>query len=315
MNRIVLVSLFVPAIALSDPRHVLVLKSEGGDPAIRAKVDAQIVKLAKNLDGNVEAGEINLTDAAVAAGCAATDPACKDEVLATLGVDEIVATTVTSGPVETKVTVRRLAKGVPPQSTQSTIPSNQPIDARLATEVGPMFGVKPTPTIAPTPPSPPTPPAKPPTPDNPTVPPPTTAAPTRTAQVGVTAAPDGTIAQPPAPEGDNRKLALTGIIGGGTLVVLGVVMWAEASSTQNDINNAPIKTVNDFHHLQDLENQGDAYALAGNLMFFGGLALGAVSGYFYVRDHRRAHERGTARIAPTVFRHGAGLTLTFGGAR
>jgi hypothetical protein len=324
MKRIVLASIFIPAIAFADPRHVLVLKSEGGDAAYRSRIDAQVLKLAKNIDGNVESGEITLTDAAAATGCAITEASCRDEVLATLGVDEIVATTITPGPVETKITVRRIAKATREQNAQSTIASNQPIDAKLAADVGPIFGVRApatAPPVTPPPPRPPTPtqpPAPLPTSTGAQVPPPHEAVPPRTAQATtVTGAPDNTIppAQPTERDGrGNQKLAFAGIVGGGVLVVLGIVMWAEASGVQGDINNARTVNVVDFRHLQDLESSADGYALAGNLMFFGGAALGAVSGYFYWRDHRRA-ERRTARVAPAVFRHGAGLTLTFGGAR
>jgi hypothetical protein len=129
----------------------------------------------------------------------------------------------------------------------------------------------------------------------------------------VTAAPNN---QVPPPEGhaDHHKLELTGMAVGGSLVVLSVVMWAEASSTQNDINSAPTRTHADFVHLQDLENSADTYAALGNVMFIGGLAVGAVSTYFWWRD-RKSGSTQQARIAPAVFDHGAGLTLSFGGAR
>ena len=87
---LILVSVLAPAIALADPHHVLVLRREGGgDAALHAKVDAAVLKLAKNIEGNVEMGEITLTDAAAATGCTLTEATCKDEVLATLGVDEM----------------------------------------------------------------------------------------------------------------------------------------------------------------------------------------------------------------------------------
>ena len=307
MKRLLIITIAsLPAIAIAEPHHVLVLRSEGGgDAALHAKVDAAVLKLAKNVEGNVEMGEITLTDAVAATGCSLSDASCKDEVLGTLGVDELVATTITPGPVETKVTVRRLAKGSAAQNGASTIPSNQPLDAKLAADVGPLFGVKATPLpVEPT--------ITPPPPTNPppvTPPPPTTG--TTFGSTTDQAQPQPLPPAPPA-EHDNRKLELAGIVGGGVLVIAGIVLWGEAASTQNDITNAPVKTVGDFHNLQNLESQGDAFALGGNIVFFGGVALAAVSGYFYWRDHRRA-ERRTARVAPVVFPHGAGVTLTFGG--
>jgi hypothetical protein len=49
-------------------------------------------------------------------------------------------------------------------------------------------------------------------------------------------------------------------------------------------------------------------------MFVGGLAIGAVSTYFFWRDRKSASTQ-QARLAPAVFDHGAGITLSFGGAR
>jgi hypothetical protein len=142
------------------------------------------------------------------------------------------------------------------------------------------------------------------------------ATPPRTADATdtVTAAPNNTIPPAEPHEGGNRKLELAGLVGGGVLMVVGIGMWAAASSTQGDINNASTKTVADFHNLQNLESNADTYALAGNLAFFTGVAVAAVSGYFLWRDHRRGEQR-TARIAPAVMGRGAGVTLTIGGAR
>ena len=130
----------------------------------------------------------------------------------------------------------------------------------------------------------------------------------------MSAAPNNEVSGPPEGHADNRRLEVMGIAAGGALVVLGLVMWAEADSTQSDIENAPTRTPNDFKNLRDLENTGDTYATLGNIAAIGGLALGAVSGYFYWRDRHRATSR-HARLAPTVFDHGAGVTLTIGGAR
>jgi hypothetical protein len=89
-------------------------------------------------------------------------------------------------------------------------------------------------------------------------------------------------------------------------------MWGQASGTQSDIDNAPAKTVADLQNIQKLEKQGDSQAGAGNLFFIGGLVLGGVSTYFFIRDRGRRHDRVTT-ITPTVFPHGAGLALTIGG--
>ncbi len=304
-------------LAAADGHHVLVLRAEGSaDAGTRSKVDTQVLKLAKNVEGNVEAGDISYSDATTAAGCASpTDAACRDEVLATMGADEIVITTVNTAPGGVKVDVKRIAKGNAPREATTTIPAGQPPDAKMNAEIGPMFGLAaPPPPVAEAPkPSPPPPP--PPAADKPATPPP----PTRTAQAGgdtgVTGAPNGQVAPPP-PEGEtgNRRLELTGLAVGGGLVVVGAIFWAEASSTQSDINSAPTRSPKDFQNLMNLESRGDTYAMLGNVMFIGGVAVAAVSAFFYIRD-RRAHRAQTARLAPAVFDHGAGLTLSFGGGR
>jgi hypothetical protein len=323
MKRALLLTLVLGAhVASADPHHTLVLKPDGNASAdTRAKVDAQIGKLAKSLGGNVEAGEISFNDATAMVGCSPSESSCKDQVLDTLGVDEIVVTTVSASGGETKVTVRRIAKTGMPKEQSTTIPAGQSPEAKVASDIGPLFGVTAapppvdTPAVADKP-------AAPPPEDKPPVETPAPAAttnttppaPVQTAQVDtVTAAPNNQI---PPPEGqpDHRRLELTGMAVGGGLVGLSLILWAEAASTQSDIDAAPTKTHADFVHLQDLESSADAYASLGNVMFLGGLAVGAVSTYFWWRD-RKSGSTQQARIAPAVFDHGAGITLSFGGAR
>jgi len=97
------------------------------------------------------------------------------------------------------------------------------------------------------------------------------------------------------------------------MVLLGVLWWGAASGTQNDINNAPTKTAADLAHLRDLENKGDGQAGLGNVMFIGGVALAAVSTYFFWKDSRQRHSQ-QAHIVPTVSPHGAGIAFVIGGS-
>jgi hypothetical protein len=298
-------------VAAADGRHVLVLRAEGtADAGTRSKIDVQVLKLAKNVEGNVEAGDISYSDATTAAGCASpTDASCRDEVLATMGADELVVTTVNTAPGGVKVDVKRIAKGNAPREATTTIAAGQPPDAKMNSEIGPMFGVAaPPPPVAEAPKPPPT--TTPPPTDKPATPPP----PTRTAQVdnGVTAAPNGQVPPPAEGQSGSRRLELTGMGVGASMVLLGAVFWAGAAATQSDINSAPVRSPKDFKNLQDLESRGDTYATLGNVMFIGGAAIAAVSTFFFIRD-RRAHRAQTARLAPAVFDHGAGLTLSFGG--
>ena len=99
MRALVIAILCFAQVALAGPHQVLVLRSEGtADTSSRTSIDSHVLRLAKNLDGKVEAGDITFTEAAAVVGCNPSDAGCKDEVLSTLGVDEIVATTVTATP-------------------------------------------------------------------------------------------------------------------------------------------------------------------------------------------------------------------------
>src|SRR5439155_23846920 len=152
MKRVLLLFLAATGVASAESRHVLVLRAEGNaDAGARSKVDTQVLKLAKNIEGNVEAGDISYADATMAAGCPSpTDPACKDEVLATMGADEIVVSTVSNGPGgELKVSVKRLAKGSASREASTTVPGGQPPDAKMNADIGPMFGLVGAPKPAP----------------------------------------------------------------------------------------------------------------------------------------------------------------------
>ena len=298
-------------LAHAAPNQVLVLRSEGtADMASRTSIDTHVLRLARHLDGRVEAGEITLTEAAAAVGCDPSDAACKDEVLATLGVDEIVATTVTASPTGLNVTVRRLSKGNAPRVAQTTVPSGVRPDAKLDTDIGPLFGVATAPPpIVDDRPSPAAPPVAP-SPVRPE-PPPTT---DTTAMGGttVTAAPAGAIGPPPEGAPKSRRIEKIGMATGGAFVLLGFLMWGGASDKQDQIDRADVDTAADFRHLQQLEEEADALAGAGNFFFLVGAAVGGVSAYFYWKAGKQSTQ--TARVTPAVFPGGAGVTLTLGGA-
>lgn len=321
-------------LAYAAPRHVLVLRAEGNaDAATRGNVDGQIAKLAKQLDGNIELGEITFTDAAAAVGCSGSEAQCRDEVLGMMGVDELISTSVTAMPSgDVRILVHRIPKGAATRDAQTTVPAGQALDAKLASEVGPIFGVKakpgattPPPVVTNTttlpPPPPPastaplatsTPPAGAPVGAFGNAPGPAQpAAPVRTAQYDPNATPMTGSPTTVQPDEGRTTRGTTGLAVGGGLIVLSVILWAEASSVQGDINAAPTRTPADFKNLADLEAKGDAYSGLGNLTFLGGLVVGGISGYLFWKD-RRAHHTSQARLTPTLVDHGFGLAFTYG---
>lgn len=307
MKRALALCLLVcTTVAHAAPHTVLVLRAEGSaDAATRTSVDSHVLRLAKHIDAKVDAGDITLTDAAAAAGCNAADASCKDEILMTFAVDEMVTTTATATPGGVTVTVRRLTKGTAPKAAQTTFATGAAPEASLDADIGPLFGLaakQPAPDPQPQPQ---------PTPE-PTTPPATAQPPVDTvAQMHPEPAPMLT-----TPEGvrPDRRLQKIGMAAGAGLVLLGIVMWGAASSKQSEIDDAPVNTPADFVRLRELEQDADGLAGGGNLFFLGGVALGGISAYYYWKKGRLARAQ-TARITPTVFPHGAGVVLTFGGAR
>jgi hypothetical protein len=306
------VSLLQIPLAIAEPHKLLVLKSEGhADGATRAKVDAAIVKLARVGDPEASAGEMSFSDAATAVGCKPETNACKDEVLGMLAVDEMVITNITPKPGGLEVAVHRVAKGGAARDATTMIAnasaadqldglaplfgaaSPPPAEISTTPPVGPEEPVGPAPTTA-------TPAALP-----PSLPPPTS--------IGNEPAGFGPVADDPgAPR--RHRLEMAGFIGGGAMMLLGVVLWAGASSTQSDINNAPTQSATDLKHLRDLESRADGYATWGNLFFVGGAIVGGVATFYYIRDRRRGNTSAQhALLTPAVFDHGGGLALSFGG--
>jgi hypothetical protein len=332
----------VPRLAAAEPHKVLVLQSEGrADAGLRAKIDAAIARLAGAAHLQASVGELTFADAATAVGCRPDAPSCKDEVISMLSVDEIVLTTVTQKPGGVEIAVQRIARGgaerdatmllatgASPDKLEGISPLfSDPLDATRGRVNGPALPGHPPAggnisplsidrpaAPAPAAPAPPVPPAiaaRPPAEPAPGVPAPTAVAP------APPAVPETAPTGPAAPPADqaaprDRRLELAGMIGGGGMLVLGLVLWGAASSTQDDINNAPATTRQDLANLRDLESRGDIYAAAGNVLVATGAVVGGIATYLYIKDRRAAGAK-VARLVPTVLDHGAGLVLTLGG--
>lgn len=309
--------------AAAESHKLLVLQSEGRtDAATRAKIDAAIVKLATAAEPQTSAGELNFSDAATAVGCKPEAATCKDEVLGMLAVDEIVITTVTPKPGGIEIAVRRVTKGGASRDATMLLASGTPPDKLDG--IAPLFGVKPA--AHPAPATPPAPAAKPPAPPAPAITTtghpagePVIPAPTAVKQVPpqppiATQNAGQPMSPPPADQSNTRRhqLEIAGMAGGGGMVVIGLLLWGAASSVQGDIDKAPTTTQQDLTNLRNLESKGDGYAGLGNLFTIGGLVIGGIGTYFYIKDRRTAPTT-SARLMPTVFDHGAGVVLTFGG--
>ena len=309
--------------AHAEPHKVLVLQSEGrADAAIRAKIDAAIVKLAKVNEPLTSAGDISYSDAAAAVGCKPEVASCKDEVLGTFAVDELVITTVTPKPGGLEVAVRRVGKGGASRDAFTVIPAGQPpqLDA-IATLFGGKAVDRPvvdkpivdkpidkpmdkpvdrqTPKLI----------------DKPDRPPEVIPnginehpAPPPVSDSGSSIRP---LNEPDDHTGRRRRLEIAGMAGGGGMIVLGFILWGQASGAQSDIRHAPDKTKADLDALRSLESRADSYAAWGNVLALSGLVVGGLSGYFYWRD--RGTRSSQARLGPAIFDHGAGIALTLGG--
>jgi hypothetical protein len=263
LSAVIVVALGATAVA--GPKRVLVLPLDGNaDPATRAKLNISVQKLAKqSAEGAVVSiGDATFDETAAAVGCDATAPKCAISVRTTLGVDELIYGTVTNDPSgQTTIVIRRSSvTSNPPREGTATLPGGEPAE-RAETQLAPLFGVTVTEPVSEPPPPPP----------------------------------------PPPPPRDNsrRNIGIACASGGGVFIIIGLALWASESSKQDEINDAPTQTISQLRHLQDLEDKAQTYALVGDAMLLGGLALGGIGGWMLYKDHQERSVVVTPAVTPT----------------
>lgn len=272
LGWVIALHLALAATAIAGPRRVLVLPLDGNaDPTTRTMLNASLQKLAKggSAGATVTIGDATFEETAAAVGCLPKEPACAQQVRTTLGVDELVYGTATTDPNgATTVTVRRASEtNDPPKETTGTLQQGDPPDKADAA-LGPAFGAQPQ-----------TDPPPPPPPDAP--------------------------AGPPV-DHTRRNIGIACTSGGGVMLLIGIALWASASSTQDDIDAAPTMTGQQLVALRDLEDKAQKYALVGDLMVLGGLALGGYGAWVLYKDHK---EKQSVVVTPTVTPTAAGVSI------
>lgn len=300
---VIVVALTAPAVAAGH--KILVLPVDGAlDAATRTRLTAEVARLARTLDGQVSVGSATFSDTALAVGCDPRAPSCADEVMATLGVDELVWSTATREGSQTRLTVRRAARGGQPRELSTAFPPGDASE-RIAAGIAPLFA----PAAAAPEPAPRQPHAPEPAPHAPAPPPAVAAAPGEapTVPTGEPVSPAPVAAPPGA--GETRRDLVVGIVlvaHGGAGIVLGLAFWASYASLQDSIDQHPTRTLADFQDLKSLEDRASTRAIAGDAFMLAGLVAGGLGAYYLYRDHSRH----AIMIAPAAMPRGGGVTIT-----
>ena len=303
-RAVVAVVVAFATVVAAAPHKVMVLALDGdADPALRKKLDGEVQKLARSIDGKVQTGNTTFPETASAVGCDPAQAACVDSVLSMLSVDELVWGTATTSAGTTTVTIRRASKGKPAREVTTTLSEKDPPSA-IEAGAQPVFQRPEGAGSA------------------------SGSAPAGSAQAGSaqagsdvasgsaagsaassTAGRGEGSALPPLPPANyhDRNVGIGLAIGGGLVLVIGVALWESEASLQSDIDGHPTRTIQDINDLKSLEDKANRYAWAGNVMVVVGAAVGAYGAYYLWRDHKNA------TIAPAPVEQGVGATLVLGG--
>jgi hypothetical protein len=326
------------------PHKVLVLPLDGNaDAATRTRLTAQVARLAKGLDGQVGTAEATFADTALAVGCDPRAARCSDDVMATLGVDELVWGTATRDGGQTRLVVRRAARGTAAREVSTTIAAGEPadkIDARLA----PVFSApgagspaqasssarsstagSSTGSSAAASSSAGSPPAAPsiagssvgasPGADargaTTSAIAPSTVAPTSgsSASVGGPGPAPVPFMPPPAEDHRDRNVGIALVAGGGVSFALGLALFASYASLQDQVDNHATRNRSDFDDLTALEDRAQTYAIAGDIAVVVGVVAGGLGAYYLLRSPRRHR----VAVVPMALGRGGGLVLALPG--
>ena len=291
----VVVALTAPAAA---SHKILVLPVEGAiDAATRNRLTADIARLARSLDGQVASGSATFADTALAVGCDPRAASCSDEVMATLGVDELVWGAASRDRGQIRLVVRRAGRGAAVREVSTTFASSDP-DDRIAAGIAPLFA---PPGAAPEP-------APTPAPRSPAPPAPAVAAAQAPPGPATGPAPPLAAASGPGDDHRDRRLGIALAAAGGGSLALGLALWVSYSSMQDSIDHHATRTGADFRDLTALEDRASTYAIAGDVFVIAGLVAGGLGGYLLYRDHQRH----AVTIAPAPVPGGMMLAVTGG---
>jgi len=288
---LVVLALTAPAAA---SHKILVLPVDGSaDAPTRGKLSTEVARLARALDGQVATGTATYADTALAVGCDPQAATCSDQVIATLGVDELIWGTATRDAGQTRLIVRRAARGAPVREVSTLVAAGDSGD-RIASGLASLFA----------------PPAAEPAPRTAASPPPPVPAPGPDATPSlVTSAAPLVPAPGPADDRGDRTAGIVLAAGGGVSVVLGVALLASYAGLQSSIDSHPVRTYDDIQDLKSLEDQAATRAIAGDVFLIAGLVAGGIGAYYLYRGHG---QRGVA-ITPAPIAHGGGVTITLRG--
>jgi hypothetical protein len=301
MPRTLLVLLVValaPGAAHAEQKKVLVLPFSGDLPANApadglARLTAVVARSGGITGAEVNVGQASFADTATLVGCSTENAECLGKVAEALGVDQVVTGTVeVTGDGDTVVVELKLFKdqGVVEKSLELPAPSFAAVIEGLARDVPALFVSERDPEPEPEPA---------PEPEPEPIAPPITEPPS----IRDTAESSGGIGAAPWIVG---AVGLAALGGGGALLYL-------ARDRQDQVDSAPTASAADLDRLEELEDEGEQFTLAGNaLLIGGGVAIAAAATLAVIRGLSGGDDDGGVALAPMALPGGAGIHLSFG---